>query len=272
MTPIVPSADATGGAVVTEQQPGAPAVPGVTRWRPRKPVVIDAIEWTGSNENEEAVRTFGFRRGGKMPLGSYLVRGITGHFFIVDAERFTATYEPALTAAESDRLRQVIDGHGNAVRAVRDLLDFTTGLSRSREGAQVVAAARDALRVLSGDEADAEPAAASTDAKEGPWTESPGVALIAVERSRQVTAEGYTPAHDARHDGSQLARAAACYALYAVGVRQLGIHPLGTAWPWPWPDADFEPGDDPVRALTKAGALIAAELDRLIAKEAGRGR
>lgn len=50
-----------------------------------------------------------------------------------------------------------------------------------------------------------------------PWTKSPGVALIAVERSRQVTAEGYTPGHDAEHDGGELAEAAAAYALAANG-------------------------------------------------------
>jgi hypothetical protein len=185
----------------------------------------------------------------------------------------TVIWEPApepLTATQLDRLRQMTGE--DAIAAVGRGLDLAVKLGGAYpEGRQIVAAARQALRVLGGEEAGAEPAASSTDAKEGPWTESPGVALIAVERSRQVTAKGYTPAHDARHDGSQLARAAACYALYAAGVRQLGIHPLGTAWPWPWPDADFRPGDDPVRALTKAGALIAAELDRLIAKGATHG-
>ena len=96
-----------------------------------------------------------------------------------------------------------------------------------------------------------------------------GVSLIAAERWRQVAVEGWTAQHDAHHDGSQLARAAACYALHGAGVRQIGPYPIGTAWPWPWPDADFKPGDDPMRTLVKAGALIAAEIDRLTATEAG---
>lgn len=90
-----------------------------------------------------------------------------------------------------------------------------------------------------------------------------GVALIRAERLRQVAVEGYTPEHDARHGGSQLARAAACYALHASGVRQISIYPLGSSWPWPWPAADFKP-KGPLPDLVRAGALIAAEIDRLI--------
>ena len=107
--------------------------------------------------------------------------------------------------------------------------------------------------------------AAATDAGGG----TAGVALIRAERLRQIAAEGYTAEHDARHDGTQLARAAACYALHAAGVRQIGTYPLGQSWPWPWPQADFKPGAAPLNALIKAGALIAAELDRRIAAEAG---
>lgn len=97
-----------------------------------------------------------------------------------------------------------------------------------------------------------------------------GIAMIAEERARQVAVEGYTPEHDARHDGTQLARAAACYALHAAGVRQISIYPVGSSWPWPWPAADFKPGSGPLDSLVKAGALIAAEIDRIVAEEAGR--
>jgi hypothetical protein len=81
---------------------------------------------------------------------------------------------------------------------------------------------------------------------------SPGVIAIAAE-------------HDAHHDDHQLAKAAACYALRAAGIHHVGTHVLGTAFPWPWHPADFKPGDDPVRTLAKAGALLAAEIDRLSA-------
>lgn len=102
-------------------------------------------------------------------------------------------------------------------------------------------------------------------------TESPastGVALIAAERARQVAVEHYTPEHDAGHDSGQMARAAACYALYAGGVRTLpGTGLVGEGWPWPgW---RFKPGPLPLDSLVKAGALIAAEIDRLTAKVGG---
>jgi len=108
------------------------------------------------------------------------------------------------------------------------------------------------------------PVAAVFDRAEGPWTESPGVALIAVERSRQVAAEGYTPEHDAEHGRGELALAATAYALAASGR-------CGHALVW-WPfGGGFKPGIDPIASLVKAGALIAAELDRLLAKGAHRG-
>ena len=97
-----------------------------------------------------------------------------------------------------------------------------------------------------------------------------GIALITAERLRQIAVEGYTAEHDAEHDGGQLARAAACYALYAGGIRTLpGTGLVGNGWPWP--DWNFKPGPEPLDSLVKAGALIAAEIDRIVAEEARRG-
>jgi len=89
-----------------------------------------------------------------------------------------------------------------------------------------------------------------------------GAAIIAAERHRQVSQEGYSADHDDAHDGGQLARAAACYALYAGGVWTLpGRGEIGRGWPWPgW---NWKPGGDAEHTLAKAGALIAAEIDRL---------
>lgn len=78
---------------------------------------------------------------------------------------------------------------------------------------------------------------------------SVGIALIAEERSRQIGVEGYTPEHDAAHGHLQLASAACAYALGGAGF-----------W-WPWDPEEFKPTGDPVRDLTKAGALIAAAID-----------
>lgn len=84
--------------------------------------------------------------------------------------------------------------------------------------------------------------------------ESEGVGLIAAERRRQVEAEGWTPEHDV-----ELAEAAVSYALVGstgVNRRQLAeeLWPLEPAW--------WKPGD-PIRNLVKAGALIAAKIERL---------
>jgi hypothetical protein len=42
---------------------------------------------------------------------------------------------------------------------------------------------------------------------------------------------------------------------------------LWKVWPWEQPDW-WKPSDNPIRNLEKAGALIAAEIDRLIRKGA----
>lgn len=84
----------------------------------------------------------------------------------------------------------------------------------------------------------------------------PGALRILMERQRQVDAEGWTPEHDDQHDSGQLMHAAECYLAMAMG----GLD--GTHY-WPWHDDWWKPSDDPIRNLEKAGALIAAEIDRL---------
>ncbi len=83
-----------------------------------------------------------------------------------------------------------------------------------------------------------------------------GVALIATERSRQLTQEGWTIEHDDEHAGGELALAAASYA-------------SGEKLPsWPWGDNWWKPSRaNRIRELQKAGALIAAEIDRLLRKK-----
>lgn len=94
-----------------------------------------------------------------------------------------------------------------------------------------------------------------------------GAFLIAAERQRQITREGWTPEHDDSHDGGELVAAAVAYAQEAqnrmaegdIWPRHTKEHPPGL---WPFNDG-WNPSDDPIRNLTKAGALIAAEIDRL---------
>ena len=91
-----------------------------------------------------------------------------------------------------------------------------------------------------------------------------GVALIENERARQINSEGWTPEHDDTHIYGELALAAACYAV-AQDVRDStdGDEPADF-WPRSWDESWWKPTpDDRIKELAKAGALIAAEIDRL---------
>lgn len=101
-----------------------------------------------------------------------------------------------------------------------------------------------------------------------------GIGLIAQERIRQISQEGWTPKHDNQHASGQLATAGAIYALpehrrqiviFHEGGKGADIINNGLKWPWSleW----WKPSpDNRIRELQKAGALIAAEIDRLINK------
>ena len=108
-----------------------------------------------------------------------------------------------------------------------------------------------------------------------------GAELIAEERQRQKDVEGWTDAHDDKHVGGELVWAAACYAApNDIYEHERG---LGSTSVWPWDRAwdkriDRKGGVlhlfdissmsaenivDRVKELAKAGALVAAEIDRL---------
>lgn len=97
---------------------------------------------------------------------------------------------------------------------------------------------------------------------------SPGVERIAAERRRQVDAEGWTNEHDDEHNDAELASAASCYLQEASSAIWMGRGdcPVPGSAPeeWPWDPAWWKPSEDPIRNLEKAGALIAAEIDRLL--------
>ncbi len=104
-----------------------------------------------------------------------------------------------------------------------------------------------------------------------------GAELIAIERRRQVDGEGWTGAHDDEvHERAELLAAAHSY-LEAARVQSwdLTVYPdaewrrhLAPSSSWPWSLTWWKPSPDPKRNLVKAGALIAAELDRLMRAEA----
>lgn len=88
-----------------------------------------------------------------------------------------------------------------------------------------------------------------------------GVELILRERKRQIAGEGWKSLHDDQHANGQLADAAVCYAM--SGQLRDGMQ-IFLRWMWPWALCWWKPTpNDRIRELTKAGALIAAEIDRL---------
>lgn len=90
-----------------------------------------------------------------------------------------------------------------------------------------------------------------------------GAELIAEERRRQQEKLGWTQEHDNRKQDDELVHAAICYAM-PEGLRRTKFW-----FPWPWDLSWWKP-ESRIRDLTKAGALIAAELDRLLSKQAAR--
>lgn len=120
-----------------------------------------------------------------------------------------------------------------------------------------------------------------------------GIELIAEERQRQIDVEGYSKEHDLQHDEGEFLDAAAAYMTpnikrpridvthelnnqpsYAVTYDQPSsdgtIHKMRVLPPrtWPWGEQYWKPTPlDRIRELTKAGALIAAAIDRLQAQK-----
>jgi hypothetical protein len=101
-----------------------------------------------------------------------------------------------------------------------------------------------------------------------------GVGMIAAERARQIEKEGWVAAHDDEHDSACLAAAAASYALMAATFGDVHgswkkAYQRHAEEVWPFDrDPFWKPSTEPIRNLEKAGALIAAEIDRLMRKKA----
>ena len=106
-----------------------------------------------------------------------------------------------------------------------------------------------------------------------------GATRIADERRRQLEAEGYTSRHDDEHENGSLAIAGGLYALAAASMRVYAHRKYAAGMsfddPWPWEErCDARPYDgnvlrdatdeEAIRLLEKAGALCAAEIDRLL--------
>lgn len=99
-----------------------------------------------------------------------------------------------------------------------------------------------------------------------------GIELITEERQRQIEKEGWTQEHDDRHSWQEMLSAAICYCRSSSACHYEnnnvtfsgGYRPNeGVPRAWPWEKIWWKPTGDPVKDLIKAGALIAAEIDRL---------
>lgn len=99
-----------------------------------------------------------------------------------------------------------------------------------------------------------------------------GIEIIAAERKRQIESEGWTPEHDNLLVNNELAKAAACYAMpkdEREKYQSLSVGPPKIWYPRWWPKSWdvrrwWKPTpEDRIRELAKAGALIAAEIDRI---------
>ena len=99
--------------------------------------------------------------------------------------------------------------------------------------------------------------------------ESRGVFIIDAERRRQLYQEGYNAEHDRHHVNGEIADGAAVYALtdrtrdkYLYKLSGENAH-VPTIWPFE-PKSYKPTPDNRIRQLAKAGAMIAAEIDRLV--------
>ncbi len=108
-----------------------------------------------------------------------------------------------------------------------------------------------------------------------------GAELIARERQRQIEEKGWTPEHDDEHGQGILALAACCYAApLRLYIKNNFANGFQISDPFPWkgdqrlrtgsrghgnvlPDPETYTTEERKDLLIKAGALIAAEIDRL---------
>lgn len=110
-----------------------------------------------------------------------------------------------------------------------------------------------------------------------------GIALITAKRQRQIEKHGWSPEHDDQHEDGELCMAALVYAspfpvkVFASVIPPCSCRSAGECthlpmkmWvdPTPW-DAckDVRKQGDRIEALANAGALIAAEIDRLLRQQ-----
>lgn len=99
-------------------------------------------------------------------------------------------------------------------------------------------------------------------------TSDEGLKAIVEERLRQIDVHGYDEKHDDEHGEGELLEAARCYLCpHEMLFRR---HQDGAPTDWPFEAAAYDHAATQIERLTKAAALIAAEISRL--KRAGESQ
>lgn len=103
--------------------------------------------------------------------------------------------------------------------------------------------------------------------------------MIKAERRRQIREEKWTAKHDEKHADGTLGDAAACYERCARFQETCGRFPMEATDAfkfepigWPWEPRWFKLGGSAIRTYVKAGALFAAEIDRILRRYRKEGR
>lgn len=251
----------------------------------KKPVEIEAVLFEGEHDVHDAAKWCGGRAvvevsprdhsdvfvavdiptlEGTMRAqrGDWIIRGVKGEFYPCKPDIFAATYEQ--TAGESLETQ---------VARLAEFIMTTIPGEPSKDQGAIDTAIR-LLRLIPLASFDI---AAERDRARGlaAWFEQEiarqgtGVAAIAEERLRQIEVEGYTAEHDAEHPWAELALAAECYAGLAAdllaGAVALEVWPPNPPTDWPWSADAWKPSASPIRNAERAGALLAASIDQLIA-------
>ena len=101
-----------------------------------------------------------------------------------------------------------------------------------------------------------------------PPLELSGAEKIAKERKRQIEVKGYDAGHDRQSEVNDFLMAAAAYIGSAYEVAnnsdiEKRKEVMERVWPEKWDKSYMKPSEDYERDLIKAGALIAAAIDRI---------
>ena len=95
-----------------------------------------------------------------------------------------------------------------------------------------------------------------------------GVEMIRKHRTEQIHKHGYTTDADAAHTGGELVAGALCYLISALNVAADQTDEFAEDVSSRWPESlagGYKRRDSLLENLVRAGAMIAAEIDRMVA-------